>query len=71
MNKQLLSIADFCKEANISRALFYNLKQRGKAPLCIKVGKRTLISKQAFENWIAELEAIATNDNAYNRQVLK
>ena len=63
MEKELLTVAEFCKAASIGKATFYNLKQAGKAPVSVKVGRRTLISRGAFEAWIKELEAVAANDN--------
>lgn len=63
MDKELLSVTDFCKVTGISRALFYTLKKEGKAPALCKVGDRTLISRTAFEKWIAELEAASANNN--------
>ena len=63
MDKQLLSVSEFLKAAGISRALFYTLKKEGKAPALCKVGDRTLISRTAFEKWIAELEAASANNN--------
>lgn len=63
MEKELLSVADFCKVTGISRALFYNLKKEGKTPALCKVGDRTLISRAAFEAWIEELEAAGANNN--------
>ncbi|MBR1777290.1 MAG: helix-turn-helix domain-containing protein [Alphaproteobacteria bacterium] len=63
MDKELLTVAEFCKAASIGRATFYNLKQAGKAPVSVKVGRRTLISRGAFEAWIKELETASANDN--------
>lgn len=63
MDKQLLSVSEFLKAAGISRALFYTLKKEGKAPVCIKAGKRTLISRAAFINWIRDLETASANNN--------
>ncbi len=63
MENEILSVSDFCKVAGISRALFYTLLKEGKAPNIIKVGKRTLISRKAFEKWIADLETATANDN--------
>ena len=58
MIEELFTVAEFCKSAKISKATFYLLLKEGKAPKIIKVGKRTLISRRAFEKWIADLEAI-------------
>lgn len=63
MNEELLTVSEFCKAAKISRATFYVLRREGKAPVNVKVGKRTLISRQSFENWIADLEAASVNNN--------
>lgn len=63
MEKQLLTVAEFCEVVNIGKTMFYQLKKDGKAPLCIKVGKKTLISRAAFINWIRDLEAASTNNN--------
>lgn len=60
---ELLTINDFCRAAKICKATFYALKNQGKAPVTIKLGKRTLISQQAFDKWIADLEAVAANGN--------
>lgn len=60
---ELLTINDFCKQTNLCKATFYALKKEGKAPVTVKIGKRTLISRAAFEKWIAELEAASANNN--------
>lgn len=49
--KQVLTIAQFCDEHQISRAFFNVLKQRGEAPDFIKVGRRVLISTTAAAEW--------------------
>lgn len=63
MSEDFFTVKGFCEAVNISKALFYELQKRGKAPLTVKVGRRTLITRGAFEAWIKELEAIAANDN--------
>lgn len=53
------SIIEFCDAHCISRACFYRLKKRGQAPDLMKVGKRTLISKEAAARWRQRMEAAA------------
>lgn len=60
---ELLTVAEFCKAAKIARSTFYVLRREGKAPVSVKVGTRTLISQQAFADWVKELEAASANKN--------
>jgi hypothetical protein len=54
--KKAHSVAEFCDEHCISRAFFYLLRRRGDAPRMMKVGRRTLISTQAAEDWRRAME---------------
>lgn len=54
---QLYSVSEFCREHGISRGLFYNLVRDGAGPRVIKVGRRTLISKEAANEWCHLLES--------------
>jgi len=51
------SVADFCRSHAISRSLFYKLAREGKAPRIMKVGRRTLITTEAAQEWRQEMEA--------------
>ncbi len=53
------SVADFCRAHGISRALFYKLLREGCGPRVMKVGRRTLISREAAEDWRRRMEAAA------------
>lgn len=53
---RLLSVYEFCKQSGISRALFYKLVREGKGPRIMKVGRRTLVSCQAAEEWQHTME---------------
>ncbi len=53
------SVADFCHAHGISRALFYKLLREGHGPRVMKVGRRTLISREAAEQWRRRMEAAA------------
>ncbi len=50
------SVADFCRAHGISRALFYKLLREGRGPRVMKVGRRTLISREAAEQWRRRME---------------
>ena len=51
----LMSIGDFCRMAQISKATFFNWQQRGLAPQTMKVGQRVVrISQDAVAAWEAK-----------------
>jgi excisionase family DNA binding protein len=51
------TIDEWCRRHRLSRATFYNLLKRGEAPRVMKVGVRTLISREASDEWRKQLEA--------------
>ncbi len=53
------SVAEFCREHGISRGLFYRLLREGRGPRVIKAGRRTLISREAAEEWRRRMETAA------------
>jgi predicted DNA-binding transcriptional regulator AlpA len=53
------SVDQFCKRHGICRAHFYNLAKAGRAPRIMKVGSRTLISREAAAEWRRQMEADA------------
>ena len=53
------SIADFCAQHGISRALYYKLQAQGKAPRSFKLGRRVLITREAAREWLAEMDGSA------------
>jgi hypothetical protein len=50
------TIDEWCRRHRLSRATFYNLLRRGEAPRVMKVGIRTLISREASADWRKRLE---------------
>ena len=50
------SVSDFCGAHGISRALLYKLLRDGRGPRIMKVGRRTLISREAAEEWRRRME---------------
>ena len=55
--KQTYSVTEFCQEHGISRGLFYQVLREGRGPRIMKVGKRTLVSQEAAEEWRRRMEA--------------
>ena len=49
-------VSEFCEQHGISRAMLYGLWRAGKGPVFFKAGKRTLISREAAEDWRRRME---------------
>ena len=58
------SVVDFCRAHNLSRGTFYNLLRDGLAPKTFKVGKRTLISREAAEQWRRHMEFLTAESES-------
>ena len=54
------SVTEFCRDHGISRGLFYNLMRDGLGPRTMKVGRRTLISCEAAQEWRRRMETRPT-----------
>ncbi len=50
------SVDEFCEDNDISRAFFYNLVKCKKGPRIMKLGKRTLISRESGADWRRQIE---------------
>ncbi len=50
------SIPTFAKIHGICPATVYNLIRRGKGPKLMRVGRRTLVSKEAAAEWRGRME---------------
>jgi predicted DNA-binding transcriptional regulator AlpA len=57
MDKFAFSVAEFCGTHNISRAMFYTLLKAGTGPKTMKVGTRTLVSREAAAEWRRQCES--------------
>jgi predicted DNA-binding transcriptional regulator AlpA len=55
--QEAFSVLEFCQVHGISKSLFYKLRQEGRGPKTIKLGRRTLITRQAATEWRTSLEA--------------
>jgi predicted DNA-binding transcriptional regulator AlpA len=50
------SVIEFAQAHGVSRAHLYNLWKDGVGPKAMRVGRRTLISKEAAEAWRRKME---------------
>jgi excisionase family DNA binding protein len=56
------SIPDMASEYGVSEALLYGLANRGELPGCRRLGKRFVIHRATFEEWLKT----GTGDNLEN-----
>ncbi|MFF5111573.1 helix-turn-helix transcriptional regulator [Streptosporangium sp. NPDC000509] len=55
-----LTIADICEDLDISRSTFYDWRQKGRAPKCMKLPNGDLRVRRAdYDRWLASLEDAA------------
>lgn len=55
------SVPAFCEAHGISRGYLYELWARGDGPRRMKVGRRTLVSRDAAAEWRRRMEAQTDN----------
>jgi hypothetical protein len=53
------SVRGWCKHRGICVATFYNRLKYGDMPKIIKIGRRTIITAEANEEWRIRMEALA------------
>jgi predicted DNA-binding transcriptional regulator AlpA len=59
------SIDELCAAAGIGRTLYERMKRKGKGPRETRIGTKVVrISRQAAEEWLAQLEAAANRTDA-------
>jgi len=56
------SIRAFCERHSISESFFHKLRALGLGPAIMKVGARTLVSREAAARWRVEREAAAQQE---------
>jgi len=52
----IYSIPEFCKAHCIARSFLYLLLRDGRGPRVTKLGRRTLITREAAADWRAQIE---------------
>ena len=52
----MYSVIEFCQAHRISRGTFYKLLGEGLGPTAVKIGRRTLISSEAAQDWRRRME---------------
>ena len=55
------SIRAFCDRHGISESFFHKLQQQGLGPRVMRLGSRTLITRESAERWRREREAATSN----------
>jgi hypothetical protein len=58
-----MNIPEFCEAFRISVDFYFKLKRQGQGPREMRIGKRTLISMEAANEWRAECEAASAAAN--------
>ena len=56
-------VPTFCARHRISRAMFYKLVKEGLGPQLMKVGARTLVSREAGTAWRQRMGSTAEEGN--------
>lgn len=56
------TLAQFCQAYHISRVHYYALKQQGKTPEEMRLGRRVIITRRAAEAW--EIRMLAEQQSA-------
>lgn len=54
---EFYSVRDFCAAHSLSRSFLYRLVKEGLGPKLLKVGSKTLISREEARRWAASLGA--------------
>ncbi|MFI6887993.1 helix-turn-helix transcriptional regulator [Streptosporangium canum] len=55
-----LTIADICEDLDISRSTFYDWRQKGRAPKCMKLPNGDLrVRRTDYDRWLASLEDVS------------
>ena len=50
------SVNQFCESHSVSRSLFYRMLSEGWGPAIMKVGRKTLVSAEAAQEWRERME---------------
>jgi hypothetical protein len=62
--KDAFGIVEFCERHSLSTSYFFKLLREHRAPRCMRIGRRTLISKEAAAAWRREMEEADVLANA-------
>lgn len=59
--RAMLTIEELCDELQISRSTFYDWRQKGRAPRCVRLPNGALrIRRTDFTAWLDAQEAVAS-----------
>ncbi|WP_446750116.1 helix-turn-helix transcriptional regulator [Streptomyces sp. SceaMP-e96] len=52
-----MTVDEICAELQVSRSTFYDWRQKGRAPRCVKLPNGSLrIRRNDLENWLTDCE---------------
>ncbi|WP_055566997.1 helix-turn-helix transcriptional regulator [Streptomyces atriruber] len=58
--RKMLTVPEVCEELNVSRSTFYDWRQKGRAPRCIKLPNGDLrVRRNDLDHWLNDLEDAA------------
>lgn len=55
MEKQALTVNEFCQRYSISRSLFYKMRRLGNGPAIAKMNNKTLVLADEIRRWEAAI----------------
>jgi hypothetical protein len=56
-DRDAYSIPEWCRRNGFSPSFFFKLQKKGLGPRVMRVGRRTLVSREANDEWRREREA--------------
>ncbi|WP_372454313.1 helix-turn-helix transcriptional regulator [Streptomyces tardus] len=55
-----LTVDEVCAELSVARSTFYEWRQKGKGPRCIRLPNGSLrVRRSDFENWLSDCEDLS------------
>ncbi|MYX05945.1 helix-turn-helix domain-containing protein [Streptomyces sp. SID8375] len=56
-SRDKMTVDELCAELQVSRSTFYDWRQKGRAPRCVKLPNGSLrIRRSDLENWLTDCE---------------
>lgn len=57
MGSRMLTVGEVCVELQISRSTFYDWRQKGRGPRCVRLPNGSLrVRRRDIENWLVDCE---------------
>jgi predicted DNA-binding transcriptional regulator AlpA len=65
MDTAAYSVREWCRRRGICAATFYNRLPHGEMPAIVKIGRRTIITAEADQEWRRRMEKATGQQPAY------